>query len=328
MDQLRDIYPAEVLDELRQSAMACRQDGRDREAELLETRLDVLTSCGPNPRRDYELHEVVRWRRAVRAAWDTYVDSAASCGLFDDGAGDELLARLRGRDHVAFRSALSECMVCWLLVGPFGFHVESKPLGAPGKTLDLLARCPTAELRIEVKTTFQEKSRGWFRRDHQEIARPLNAAKDQFESGPMNLLAVVARLAIDTDLRPRLLDDRDEVVRGFIAESYIAQRMNMATGEPIGPVEFPLKPGRFLRIPPGGAGDASDVDHVGGVICIEERVVRHPDLRENAWVGHEILVAHNPWGRPPIPENLWGECPQLVLRDGAVIWSDGYPIHP
>jgi hypothetical protein len=45
---------------------------------------------------------------------------------------------------------------------------------------------------------------------------------------------------------------------------------------------------------------------------------------DNEWrAEHDALMMHNPNALHPLPDEPWGDCPQLVPRGNAMEWTDG-----
>jgi hypothetical protein len=282
--------------------------------------MEVLTAHGPYP-SDRSMADRLACRRAMRAAWETYVGSALVCGFFEGDPGQDLKARLLGPDEAGFRSAIAECLGCWFFAGRLGLATTSSPPGRGRKMLDLLVDYGEASFKAEVKSPHKERSgRAWWGDDSDLLERTLDRANKQFSDDGGNVLVFVPALRIPVF---RL---RDQLVRAFYGEEKIVIPIDPRVGGARGPassVFFPEgkflgtrdKKGRLIK-PDGTPG----FTRVSAVIVIEEKLVEDSD---GYWVDHRVVVAHNPFAQCPVSPILWAAYPQLVRQGEDLIWTDG-----
>ena len=97
-------------------------------------------------------------------------------------------------------------------------------------------------------------------------------------------------------------------------EQWVAQK-NSATGE-VGSFERVCdSAGLFLQHLE--AGTPPEDSRISGVLYVEEsREVGAGPYDCNA------LLAHNPFATKRLPGDIWGEIPQLDLKDDSLVWSD------
>lgn len=319
-------------------------------SEQLAYRLEVLSACGPYPSDTRTVYRI-RSCRARKAAWETYLSTGFSCGMFDGEHGKDLRSRLTGVGDDNFWSAMAECLVCWLLAGKLKLPVRPRPRGRDGKTLELLVDLADGGMRIEVKAPSRERlSKSWSGDDSDILARCLRDANKQFEHGVRNVLVLVPML------RTSVYACRGQLIRAFYGEEQISVPINHGTGEPAKPVEVGFaQTGKFLKHwkPTGNPR----FTRVSAVLCVEERPgtsypLRNPfglylegasvdvwrkwyddeklflDKTNTAWVSHALLVLHNPYAEYSIPREPWGDCPQFVDSNGMMSWTDGHELFP
>ena len=340
-DPLRDVFSSEVRETWRQSLN-----------EDLLYRLEVLSACGPQP-SDLRAALKLRARRAQKAAWETYLFTAFVCGMFEGARGNELRSRLSSVERDDFRSAMSECEVCWFLAGRMHMPVDALAPGRNGKNLDLRAYGTCGDIGVEVKAPWRERpaSGAWHGDESDKIAQTMESANRQFDDLTPNLLVIVP------ELRTPMFSHRRDLLKAAFGQSMMTWQVNPKKGE-YGPVEVKFQPdGKFLNTErPGGKLLKPDgfpgYRRISAILCIEERYeekyplsvpffaldeeLRHSlwpyweharDLHfshENeAWIDHNVLVLHNPYAYHAISEELFREYPQLVPVGDEMQWTDG-----
>ena len=347
-DPLRTIFTPEVR---------AKWSAKRATNEHLNWRLNVLEACGPDPADVNRMLEA-RWYRAHKAAWSVYLQSAFACGMFDSTRGADLRARLASERDEEFRSAMAECMACWLFAGRLGLSVESHAQGRNHKMLDLALSLPGAKVGVEVKSPFRERPRGgatWFGDDSDKIIACFKAANKQFDDKGPNLLVVAP------SLRVSIFQDRRVLVRAAFGESRLVFDINEQEGRlEHARAEFSSH-GTFLSNQrPSGHRLKSDSmpahQRISALVSIEEYIQeKHPypadavavagkierDRSEilrlvadacnhhfsranDHWIEHKVFVLHNPYAHHPLAEELFSDFPQLVRRGANMIWTDGY----
>src|SRR5439155_11754781 len=112
--------------------------------------------------------------------------------------------------------------------------------------------------------------------------------------------------------------------RFFVKAFYAAEKwlINRNTGETW--IEYD-RTGRFLRVWPGEQGPRHT--RIGGVLFVQENIRPYVSVEgeEEHRADNDALMMHNPNALKPLPEEPWGDCPQMVVRDGAIVWTDGVP---
>jgi hypothetical protein len=165
-EPLSALFTPEVIDKLR-----ARQNPTDQ----LAWRLKVLAADGQQP------GDFARRRRALKAAWDTYVHAGFALGLFEGAYGHELRSRLTGTDDDSFRSGMSECLAAWYLAGPLRLTVEPRPEGRPGRPLEFVVRHSDGDINVEVKASYRPIPEGSYWGDDSDmLVTGLRDASKQF----------------------------------------------------------------------------------------------------------------------------------------------------
>ena len=278
----------------------------------LTRRIEILTSV-ERPDSDWGTRT---WNLGLctrRAAWNDYVSAMHKAGLFDD----DVRARLRGRDDDGFRSALSECLTCHFLTRVLHLDVFGRHEGRSGTALDFGIRHGSGDVSVEVKSPYTEKPEGsgWMG-DRSHILGPvLDLANKQFAEGRRNVLALVPLVQFP------MLNGRRPFVKAFFGEPKTVIMFDTTTGETICEPETRfITEGKLLKLWP-----EPRFTRTGAVLVIREELAQ-PDLFQEDFEPRLELrwfVLHNPHSSNPVPDDLWGPCPQLV-RDGDVIrWTDG-----
>lgn len=315
-DPIADVFTPERLGRLH--GLATKSDD-------LVARLSVLAARPSSV--DPEAARIIAhpaYRRAERSAWETYLHAAFALGLFDDPHGSDLRARLTGDDDDAFRGALAECMVGWLLAGKLKLSIDVRPEGRPGHLLEYLIHHASGDIRVEVKAPHRPlpPSSAWYGDDSDLLAGALKRANEQFDSGVRNLLVVVP------SIRMPVYRDRGQLARALYGQPVFTMPIDVAKGEAVGPTTIELQSdGRFLstRNPKGRLlkpDGTPAYTRVGAVLCVEEEL----QFANAPWMDHKILLAHNPHAADRIPNDIWGDrIPQFLEVGGEMAWDDGAP---
>ncbi len=306
-DNLRDVFTPEVIANLSASA----QDN-----PRVMYRLGVLNASGPLPSDPVEAYGA-RVLRAQKAAWEAYLSAARKSGLFDPPFGKNLVARLTRSDDANFRSAMAECMTCWVLHSLLGHRVRGNPKGRRQSILDLRVELPDASVRVEVKAPQRESSsREWDGDDSDIIGRCLRDANKQLSHGVPNLVVVVP------NLRSPVYSNRYQLIRALYGQRTIEFPIDTQTGAAVGSLRSRCSPdGEFLKKWSGHPR----FTRIGAVMCVEESV---DDQAEDFRIEHKVLVIHNPHSRRPIPRQIAGDFPQFPDETRPGCWTDGQRFHP
>jgi hypothetical protein len=308
-DPLRHVFNEEVLARLRLKAAV---------SDDIAYRLKVLTASGTND-SDYWLNLEIRYLRAHRAAWDTYLYAAFACGLFEGDDGKELLARIVSESDDNFRSAMAECMACWVFSGKYKMDIECRPLGQKNHKLEFKAMTQSQDFYVEVKAPFRERPNHiWKGDDSDLIEKRLAEASKQFKKDECNILVIVP------SLRTPVYSRRGQLIKALYGEEVFTGPVDTEKGVVSGPLTTMFMPvGRLLRI--WGEDKLPRHKRISAVLTIEER------YRESAnpiYIDHNILVLHNPNAKMPCDSRIWGSIPQFVQCDGDMKWSDGKRLFP
>jgi hypothetical protein len=259
----------------------------------------------------------VPWLPAQRAAWASYLDAAATCGLLAEPHRKDLVARLTNVDDDQFRSAMAECQSAWYLDRKLGLDVSARPIGSGASELELLVRLPDGEVFVEVKSPLRvpvADGRVHTLDDSDIIARCMADASKQLDKNGRNLVMLAGRLTLGVEHRA-----------AFVRAIYGSEVMlfNKHTSER----RDELRPtGGFLKV--WRREYRPRHTRVGGVLFVQENL--RPSTAVEAvggYIAHnDALMLHNPHALRPLPEEPWGDCPQLVRRGDDIMWSDGYPV--
>ena len=285
-------------------------------SDALIARINILTASDP----DSSDEGTRRWNRylcARNTAWDHYIGVTRAAGLLDA----DIEARLRSPDDSNFRSAMAECMTCRLLAHELGLHVFGRHEGRPGTALDFGIARADGNISVEVKSPYAEKPSGsiWGD-DHSHILeRALDDAnKRQFAEGRRNVLALVPQVDFP------VLAGRSPYIKAFFGEQKLVFTIDRKTGRSISEPEAKfIADGKFLRLWPL----TPRFTRLGAVLAIREALIESGDGEDfQAQMELRWFVLHNPNCPNPIPEDLWGACPQLVVDDDVMRWTDDRPI--
>ena len=356
MAVIDEVFTAETIQ--RFASTAGRSTG------LVRHRYDVLTAHGPFPNGDPAAFRL-RKLRAERAAWEVYLDAAASTGVLDD----DVIERLHGDLDHNLRSALAECLTSWLFAGYLRLPVTARPPGRGECKLELRVGHPTTPFNVEVKAPKEEPLtdgvRVWSGNGAPRLEKALVDASRQLPDDHANVLVLVP------ELRVAVSSDRYQFVQAFLGEFEIVVPIDMRTGGPSGPSENRFAPrGRFLRRRGKKDGDNTPANtRVSAVILIEEKLVDPASRRlaftkeqideagargdkellgealyeamtaplrsrELMWVAHNVFVIHNPFATRPIDSDVFSAFPQFVdveRLETEVIrmeWTDGHRVTP
>jgi hypothetical protein len=101
--------------------------------------------------------------------------------------------------------------------------------------------------------------------------------------------------------------------------------INIKIGGQAGPTTVEFEPNGHFLSPRNKTGSLLKPDRtpaftrVGAVLTVEEEL----KLGNPPWIDHRILFAHNPHAVVGIPDDLWGNIPQLLEVAGEMRWNDG-----
>ncbi len=318
--------PADVLSKVIPPGV--REKWRANPTEHLIRRLEYLCASGPRPSDALAAMRMVP-RRAVRAAWETYVYSAYACGFFTGHKGKDLRGRLASSDPENFRSAMAECMACWFLAGRLRLPVSGDARGRGKKILDMRTVIGGQDVGVEVKAPYREcpsDGQPWFGHDGDLIKKALDAANKQFADKVPNILVLAP------EFRTPVHELRQQLVSPLYGEEKITCTIDTRTGTPAGPVTTEFSPeGKLLRTrQPNGAKikptGKPGFTRVSAIVVIEE-VIREkcfPPIR--GWVDHKVLVAHNLHAARPLSPEIFREYVQFTDVGKGYGWSDGAPL--
>ncbi|MBI2841719.1 MAG: hypothetical protein HYX75_25675 [Acidobacteria bacterium] len=343
-DPLRDLFTSEVCDSLRK---------RQATSEEVSIRLRIIEAdeaeSGTTDDEDRR-----RSLLAYRRAWVAYISASSASGMLNGDRGADLRGRLRGADSNQFRSAMAECMSCWLLSNQMHLLLNPDEPGRGGKKLDMRVCINEAWVGVEVKAPFREHPKPpkgkstvtWCGDDSDKIAECLKAANKQFRDDGPNLLVIVPTL------RLMLFSRRHDVVCAAYGENRICIPVDPLRGQ-VGPTEVKFSPnGKFLN-PTGPNERPLKLDglpayrRISAILCIEEKVTQKysltdlplfsPDGEEiKRWrslysgadndpqIDHNVMVFHNPFAYHPLSEDTFERYPQLVRSGDEMTWTDGY----
>ena len=280
--------------------------------------LEVLTAHGPAPSNAVRAVRL-KSARALRAAWEVYLDAAEACDLLDA----EMVGYLRSNDAEKFRGAIAEGCAAWLLAGKLGHPVGPRPKGRNGKVLDMAVRVGTTDINVEVKAPrVASLNDEWKVREL--LQSKLDNAGQKFEEGQCNVLVLYPQFPTALHVR------REPLTEAFIAEEkyFVPVAMHDDVEPSAAPYSGFELSGKLLRPkskPVQGEVTIPQFTRVSAIVSIEERL--HPsilDLEECmfAEVKHEVLVVHNPHALVPLSEELFSDYPQFVRRGDVMFWND------
>lgn len=299
-----------------------RRLARATQTMSLQWRRLVLTASGPTP-SDWSDVDLILRARAQRAAWEAYIDAARAVGLLDPPHDRDLVQRLTSVDDDQFRSAIAECLAAWYFGGKLGLPTSARPTGNRNRPLELLVKIPEGDMHVEVKSPLVEPICDGVARSFDDsgiLEDRLAKAASQFGTDAMNLLFLTGRLTLP------IMDCRRFLSKAFYADQRMVFPINRRSGEPAGPMRVEYTPdGRFLK----NWGDQGPRHtRVSGVLFVEEHIRDRPTIgRERLrMVFHDALMMHNPNAVRPLPEDVWGDCPQLVRRGDELLWTDGHRV--
>ena len=278
--------------------------------DSLRYRLYVVTRTQPREGR-------VPWLSAQRRAWSTFLCAAESCGLLAEPHGKDLRARLADVDDDQFRAAMAECHAAWYLHSKLGLAVTPRPRGQGESELEFLAKLPGGDVHIEVKSPLRVPVVDGVVHpvdDSDILDRCLSDASKQLKKSTRNLVMLVGRLTLGTI-----------EMRGFFLKAFYASKkwvIDRRTGE----TRTVFEPtGRFLRVWPNEPGPRHT--RIGGVLFVQETIrSTEPASPPEYRVDSDALMMHNPNAMSPLPEEVWGDCPQFVLRGDSLEWTDGHSL--
>jgi len=280
-------------------------------SQLLKFRLRVLDTQGLATNHDL---------RKVKAAWEAYLDTAFGIGLFDDPHGLDLRSRLTSSQDDDFRSAMAEYMAAWYLAGKLRLTLQPRPPGRRNRVLEFRVTNTEIAINVEVKAPHREITNDfWWGNDSDLFQQALETANKQFPDDVANLLVLAPQIRIP------VYSQRTQLIRAFLGELVISIPIDTRSGGPAGPERNVFKPsGHFVK---KHGATLSKVDgiprftRVSAVLSIEETAGAYS-------IEHQTFLLHNPYAKMPISEKPWEVMPQLVLRDGKILWTDGAPVWP
>jgi len=280
---------------------------------------EVLTASGPAPSDDDQAWKLLV-RKSRKAAWDAYLHAAEACGLLDN----DMLGNLRSFAPDQFRSAMAEAMTCWVLAGGMKHRVTARPPGKGSKVLDMrVHHGGQAHAEVEVKAPFVAHPRSRRRTDSvKPIADKLREANSQFQRGPCNIVAVVPELPVP------VYRSRNQAVAALIGRHVYVVPVALSSDVEPPPEHVEFQPtGLFLR--PDETRGTPRFTRVSALITIEEVPHQRTNMLYDTTVPieikHRVLVVHNPHAIAPLPETVFANCPQFVVRDGMMVWTDSTP---
>lgn len=317
-DPLRAVFDEDVLSSMR---------SRPCPSEALTFRREVIESDTASCSEPHE-QERVRWLCAQRSAWNDYLRAALECGLLQGASGNDLRARLTGLDDHNFRSAMAECMACWLFATRLHLPVSPRPSGRGAHKLELIVSTAVGDIYVEVKAPapyVREEGDILFGDDARILARCLRDANKQFEKGHMNLLLLAPQL------RTPVCMWRDQLLNAVLGHIVFTMVLNAQTGQRVRDLEAEFVPdGNFLRtnLPSGRRIKPNGMPaftRISAVLCVEEWPAGEPLQPGPPRIEHKVLLLQNPHAENPITPELIGQCVYFDYRVGA--WSDGRKPH-
>jgi hypothetical protein len=147
-----------------------------------------------------------------------------------------------------------------------------------------------------------------------EFSPPLSAVPD-----------VTSRSTTHCRSDPRSPHGTEPLIRAFYGEEKIVIPIDPAVGVPWVPqargspgeqvLNNQRSNGKFLMQDRGPA-----FTRVSAVVSIKEEL---RDGSDGYWMDHNVLVAHNPFAALLVRDDIWGDVPQFVHREGEIAWTDG-----
>lgn len=253
---------------------------------------------------------------ARRSSWEMYLDAAQRCSLLSD---PDIRSKLTAIDDGTFHAGLGECIAAWVLQDVLGLPVMPRPPGRPGKLLDFDIPTEEEPFRVEVKAPYRERPlpRIGFSQwgdDSDVLARVVDEANSQFETGQRNLLVLAP------SLRHRI--EREHLVKAFIGQEQIAVPLALGSLEPAPPpYVFFEQDGKLAKF----WGQDTRFTRISAVLSVEAYLREtEAGVRDE----HRILVLHNPFSPRPISPRIFRDLPQLVREGSDMVWTDREPSSP
>lgn len=167
--------------------------------------------------------------------------------------------------------------------------------------------------------------------DARLLRQCLDTANKQFSSDVANILIIVPQL------RAPVFNDRVQLVTALYGEEKITFTVDTETGTTSEETTKFFAEGRLLRRRlPNGKWVKPSRDpaftRVSAVIVVEEHMrekwtgSRYSARMTEAWIDHDILVAHNPHARYRISPAFFRDCVQFMDLGKGYGWSDGEPL--
>lgn len=298
------------------------------------TRLELRTTPG-RAWQDRELARQILWtlsgrctvrdmdrfefRRAVHAAWETYLDAGFAGGLFEGVAGQDRLQRMRSGDPYQVWGGMAECLAYWYFAGRLGLRI--KPVGLKAqRSPDFQLELPggkTVMVEVKAPVLLSRDGGGWVEAFSGAVLERMRDAVGQFSRGDANLLVCVPRFSVP------IWTSRKSAVAVFYAQSVLRAYINQETGAAIDKPKAAVSyAGAFLkRYPPSGD---RRFKRIGAVMTIEEDgETRQSRILPRCSVIHRVVVMHNPHAVVPIPSGVWGTRAELIHSEKKLRWADG-----
>ena len=292
-------------------------------SQELQSHLDILTtqsSCSCNS--DTKIQQ--KYNLAIKRAWEQYLESAKQNNLLQVD-NEESVRRLQELESDNFRSAMSECMVCWFFDKKLRLPIIPKPPGRDGRILDMGATIKGQNVGIEVKAPHRPTPIGaWTGDDSDLIEKALAQSNKQFSDECPNILVIVP------SLRTRMYSDRRPIITALLGKEVLAFEVDKETGSAVSePRAEMVLDGKFTK--PIKRDHSPGYTRISAVVVIEESVKENTIRIFGKYIiisytmVHEILALHNPFAKFTVSQELFGKWPQLVREDGYMVWTDKHP---
>ena len=301
--------------ELRQRfAEACAEYGTLEEQILVP----IAEGLGPS---DLESHSAHKRFRMLRAAWDAYFSASFLLGMFEGEAGNDLLSRLRSKDHRQHWQAMAECIVAWFLAGKMNAGVSPRAKTDKGKVPEFRVELGGDHFFVEVKAPFRvlPLSVGLSHSGAEALRGSLEKANKQLPDDKGNVLFLLPKVGQHgTDITCR-----NDLVRLLFGRSVIQATYNRRTGE-MRDLGVVLKSdGGFLNLVKGGTEPG--FTRISLVIMLK----RSPVYRSEpgmSYMEHSLYVVQNPNARHPLSLEPWREWPIYSIECDSALWSDSHEV--
>jgi hypothetical protein len=284
-----------------------RHSGR---SEELRYRVAVLSACGPYPSDPLRADRLGHFR-AQKAAWESYLQGAMAAGLFTGELGNELSARLRNADADQFRSALAECLACWYFRARLKVPVERAVTQRGSRPSEIVVWLDEQRVFVEVKSPQWTKSNKSFGGGTGILKRCLQDASKQLSGDNANIVFLAP------EIWGRIFNHRNDLTRALLGESALRLHFDPETGDAVtSPTNVFVPEGRLLK----RWGRDGRPQHT------RIKPLNADRTRPAYVIQHDVLVIHNPNAKRALAPDSFHDCQQLICRDSALEWTDGYPI--